>query len=219
MLSDLDIGMNDWVVPRLTWDDSYRPDRGRVLDAADLEGMETFARYTDPDADFVTARTLPGVSAQGAYFARGTGHTTLGLYTEKPDEYQEVVDRLARKHSAAAAHVPAPTIDATGSELALVTLGSCDIAVREAVDLLRQRGVDVDYMRVRGFPFGGEVQSFLSSHETIFVVEQNRDGQLRSLLTTETTVDKARLESILVYGGYPLSAGTVVDVVIAWKEG
>ena len=218
MLSDLDIGMNDWVVPRLIWDDSYEPDRGRVLDAEDLEKMETFARYGDPDADFVTARTLPGVSAKGAYFARGTGHTSLGLYTEKPDEYQEVVDRLSRKHTAAAAHLPAPAIEGTGSKLALVTLGSCDIGAREAVDVLRGRDIELDYMRVRGFPFGDEVRSFLDKHETIFVVEQNRDAQLRSLLTLETDVEKAKLHSILAYGGFPLSATTVIDRIVEWKE-
>jgi 2-oxoglutarate ferredoxin oxidoreductase subunit alpha len=214
MLSDLDVGMNDWVVPKLTWNDAYIPDRGIVLDADMLERLQAFHRYSKHDADFVAARTLPGVSPLGAYFARGSGHTEDGVYTEFPDEYQKVVDRLAQKHAAAARHIPEPVIERRdGAHIALVTVGGCDLAVREAIDELDQRGVPADYMRVRGFPFGRSVHAFLDEHSRIFVIEQNRDAQLRKLLTLETGVSKAKLESVLAYGGYPLSAATVVDAV------
>jgi 2-oxoglutarate ferredoxin oxidoreductase subunit alpha len=216
MLSDLDIGMNDWVVPRLTWDDTYAPDRGRVLAAEQLEAIEEFARYSDHDADFVCARTLPGVSAAGAFTTRGSGHNRLGRYTEIPDEYQEILDRLARKHAAAAKHLPEPLVDRRpGARIGVVTVGGCDLAVREALEILEERGTVADYMRVRGFPFVETVSGFLEEHEVIFVVEQNRDGQLRSLLTLETSAPKDKLRSVLSYGGYPLSAATVVEAIAA----
>lgn len=215
MLSDLDIGMNDWVVPRLTWDDSYQPDRGRVLSGEDLERASTFYRYSNEDENYVTPRTFPGVHAKGAYVTRGSGHTRFGTYTEIPEEYQEVLDRLARKHSAAASAVPAPEIhNLRSSGIAIVAIGSCDPAVREAVDLLAQTGIETDYMRIRGFPFHKSVEEFLYAHELTFVVEQNRDSQLRSLLTLETCVPKTRLRSVLSYGGFPLSARHVADAVV-----
>jgi 2-oxoglutarate ferredoxin oxidoreductase subunit alpha len=215
VLSDLDIGMNDWVSPALEWDDSYVPDRGRVLDAGDLRELEVFHRYEPADSESVAARTLPGVSELGAYFTRGSGHTIEGAYTEYPEEYQAVLDRLARKHTAVAEHIPAPVIDdRSHAALGIVTLGSCELAVLEAIELLAKRGVAADYMRIRGFPFGAAVRAFLDAHETIVVVEQNRDAQLRTLLTLETPVSKEKLESVLAYGGYPLSAEDVIDGVI-----
>jgi 2-oxoglutarate ferredoxin oxidoreductase subunit alpha len=236
MLSDLDIGMNDWVVPRLTWDDSYRPDRGRVLGAADLEKLAAFYRYADEDDTGVTPRTLPGVHPTGAFMTRGSGHDKFGAYTETPQDYQEVVDRLARKHRAAAPFVPAPIIQSSGDRrqatgdglpptayrlsprIGVVTLGSCDPAVREALDLLAQRGVAASYLRVRGFPFDDSVEAFLHAHDVCFVVEQNRDAQLRALLILETGVPQEKLRSVLVYGGFPLSAPHVVDGIISQLE-
>ncbi|MFI5312546.1 MAG: 2-oxoacid:acceptor oxidoreductase subunit alpha [Candidatus Dormibacteria bacterium] len=219
MLSDVDIGMNDWVIPRLSWDDSRVPDRGRILNATELESrIEAYHRYANPNSEHVAARTLPGVSERGAYFARGSGHNDLGGYTETPEEYQAVVDRLARKHAAAAMHVPQPQIERRGSRTALVTVGGCDPAVREAIDLLAAQGLPLDYLRVRGFPFAPAIQDFLDDHDSVFVVEQNRDAQLRSLLVLETTVPKDRLRSVLAYGGFPLSAAEVVDSVRAQLE-
>jgi 2-oxoglutarate ferredoxin oxidoreductase subunit alpha len=212
MLTDLDIGMNDWVVPRLSWDDSYRPDRGRVLGAEELEKMERFLRFTNEDENFVAARTLPGVDPKAAYFVRGSGHTKTGAYTEIPDEYQEVMDRLARKQRAAARFVPKPVvIRKPGAHIGIVTVGGCDAATREAIDLLAARGIPADFLRVRGFPFDETVEAFLNEHEICYVVEQNRDAQLRSLLTIETGVSKEKLRSVLVYGGFPLSARRVID--------
>ncbi len=217
VLSDLDIGMNDWVVPELKWDDSYRPDRGRVLTVEELEQIETFYRYVGEGDEHIAPRTLPGVHPKGAFFTRGSGHNALGAYTETPDEYQEVVDRLVLKHEAAAHHIPSPIVERrAGATIGVITVGSCDLAVREALDLMAhpsagEPAIVTDFMRIRGFPFGQEVRAFLDEHEVCFVVEQNRDGQLRSLLILETLTPKSKLRSVRAYGGFPLSASQVTD--------
>jgi 2-oxoglutarate ferredoxin oxidoreductase subunit alpha len=225
MLSDLDIGMNDWVVPRIKWDDSYRPDRGRVLDAEELQSMAKYFRYSPPDENFIPARTLPGVHSKGAFFTRGSGHNKLGGYTEIPDEYQDVLDRLLQKHKASAKFVPAPVIQMCphgekAASIGVVTIGGCEAAVREALDILEERGIPADFMRLRGFPFDEGVEAFLQSHDVNFIVEQNRDAQLKSLLTLETGIAKEKLRSILVYGGFPLSAKHVIESITEQvKEG
>ena len=214
MMSDLDIGMNDWVVPRLTWDDSYRPDRGRVLNEADLKEMPKYFRYSNEDENFVAPRTLPGVAAKGAYVTRGSGHNKFGGYTETPSEYQEVLDRLAKKHAAAADFVPGPKMQMVDkAQYGVVTLGGCDLAVREAIGALAEQGINLDYQRVCGFPFANSIETFLNQHEYNFVVEQNRDGQLSSLLTLETGVEKKKIRPVLFYGGFPLSASQVVEAI------
>jgi 2-oxoglutarate ferredoxin oxidoreductase subunit alpha len=219
MLSDLDIGMNDWVIPRIKWDDSFRPDRGHVLSAEDLEKAAHFFRYSPLDENFVAARTLPGVDPKGSYFTRGSGHNKLGGYTETPSEYQEVMDRLKLKHQASAKFVPAPVLlQREGARFGILSLGGCDPAVREALDILAAQGVPADYLRVRGFPFDVAVEEFLNSHEFTFVVEQNRDAQLKSLLTLETSISKEKLRSVLVYGGFPLSARHVVEEILKQIE-
>jgi len=219
MLSDLDIGMNDWVVPRLTWDDAFRPDRGCIVSEEDLESTPIFYRYSNEDENYVTKRSLPGVHQNLAYCVRGSGHNKLGGYTEIPTEYQEVVDRLALKHRASSRFVPQPKIQRQdGAQFGVVTIGGCDPAVREAVRALRARGIATDYMRICGFPFNNEVEAFLLEHPFNFVVEQNRDAQLRSLLTLETSVAKDRLRSVIVYGGFPLSARHVVDGIMSQLE-
>ena len=210
VLSDLDIGMNDWMIPKLEWDDGYTPDRGKVLSAEELDEVETFYRYLDVDGDHVASRTLPGVHAKGAYFTRGSGHDKYGRYTEDSDAYVEVLDRLRRKVDSAADHVPAPEVHGDGAPYGLVSIGGCHWAVLEARDDLAKRGIDVDYLRVRGFPFNQTVEDFLSSHEKVFVIEQNRDAQLRKLLWIETECEKNRLVSITNYGGQPLSKENVL---------
>ena len=215
LMTDLDIGMNDWVVPRLTWDGTYQPDRGRVLNAEQLSQLAKFHRYHNEDENFVAARSLPGVHPKGAFFTRGSGHNKFGGYTETPDEYQEVVDRLLKKQKAAAKFVPPPVmVNRPGARIGIVTVGGCDLAVREAVEILAARGISADYMRIRGFPFNEDVEEFIRRHNYCFVVEQNRDAQLRSLLVLETSVTKDRLRSVLSYGGFPLSARHVVEPII-----
>jgi 2-oxoglutarate ferredoxin oxidoreductase subunit alpha len=219
VLSDLDIGMNDWMIPRLTWDDSYRPDRGKVLSAEELEQVKAFYRYLDSDGDNITYRTYPGSHPNGAYFTRGSGHNRFGAYTEDDQEYTEVLDRIGRKIQSATKALPAPVIkQKPGTTLGLVTVGGCHAACVEAMDLLVKEGITLDYMRVRGFPFGEDVQKFLDAHEVNFVVEQNRDAQLRSLLLLETGVPVEKLESVRYYGGFPMSAHHVISGVKAKLE-
>jgi len=216
VLSDLDIGMNDWMCPDLKWDDDYRPDRGKMLGKEEVLKLEKFYRFLDRDGDGIGYRTLPGVHPKAAYFTRGSGHTQYGAYTEDAAEYQIVLDRLTKKWATAKRLVPRAVIDATaGSPLGVVSLGSCDGAIREALDVLKQRGVALDYLRVRAFPFSEDVEKFLAGHELLFVVEQNRDAQLRSLLTLETAVDKAKLRSLLHYNGLPVSSDFIVEGVLA----
>jgi 2-oxoglutarate ferredoxin oxidoreductase subunit alpha len=180
VLSDLDIGMNDWMIPELKWDDNYRPDRGKVLSSDDVEKLEKFYRYLDTDGDGIAARTLPGENPKGAYFVRGSGHNKLGFYTESSEEYTELVDRLLIKWKTARTLVPKPELKRAGEEtsIGIIAYGSSDGAVLEALDQLAAGGIHADYMRVRAFPFNGEVNDFVHSHETVFVVEQNRDAQL-----------------------------------------
>jgi 2-oxoglutarate/2-oxoacid ferredoxin oxidoreductase subunit alpha len=216
VLSDLDIGMNDWMCPDLKWDDAYKPDRGKVLSKQDLDGLEKFYRYLDRDDDAIPYRTLPGTSSKGAYFTRGSGHNQYGAYTEDSAEYQVVLDRLKRKFTTAAKYVPKPVLIGKGTHaVGIVSIGSCDGAIREALDVLKQQKIDVDYLRVKSFPFNSDVEAFLKTHSTIFVVEQNRDGQLKSLLTLETAVEKSKLHSILSYSGLPISAQPIVDEIRA----
>ncbi len=219
VLSDLDIGMNDWVVPKLTWDDGYRPDRGKVLSAEELESAKTFYRYLDVDGDGIPYRTLPGTHPKGAYFTRGSGHNRFGGYTEDADEYTDVVDRIDRKIQRASKAVPAPLVQAKpGHKLGLVTIGGCHGACAEAMDVLARDGIGIDYMRVRGFPFGDDVSDFLEAHDINFIVEQNRDAQLRSLLLLETGVAIEKLASVRYYGGFPMSAHHVIAGVKAKLE-
>ncbi len=215
VLLDLDIGMNDWMCEEFQWDDSYQPDRGKVLNAQELEEAENFYRYLDPDGDGIGYRTYPGVHPKGAYFVRGSGHNKFGAYTEESDEYQEVVDRLRRKWDTAAELVPAPVIHRgrKPSDLAIVSVGSCDYAVSEAIERLAESGISLDYLRVKAFPFGDEVAEFLEQHDRVFVVEQNRDAQLRSLLTLETDYPKNRMVSVLNYGGLPIDCRCIVDAI------
>ena len=216
VLSDLDIGMNDWMCRDLKWDDNYQPDRGKVYNREDLEKMEKFHRYVDKDGDGITYRTFPGVHPKGAYFTRGSGHTQFGTYTDDSAEYQLVLDRLTRKFETAKTWVPKPVLRSPGkTDVGLIAVGSSDGAVNEALDLLKAQGVTLDYLRIRAFPFGTEVEKFLAEHKTVFVVEQNRDAQLKSLLTLETAVEKSKLKSLLHYSGLPVSSKFIVDGVLA----
>jgi 2-oxoglutarate ferredoxin oxidoreductase subunit alpha len=218
VLSDLDIGMNDWMCKKLQWDDSYKPDRGKVFTAEQLEQMKAFHRYLDVDGDHIAARTLPGVHPKGAYFTRGSGHNKLGGYTEDYGEYVEVVDRIAKKIQSAGDAVPAPIIRSSGHKYGLITLGSNDGAAREALEQLSRQDIGLDYLRVRGFPFPSSVKEFIDAHELVFVVEANRDGQLRMLLQLETGVVPEKLRGIQHYGGLPMSAHTIANDVVKMLE-
>ncbi|MCX5768524.1 MAG: 2-oxoacid:acceptor oxidoreductase subunit alpha [Gemmatimonadetes bacterium] len=218
--SDLDIGMNDWMVPRFQWDENYVADRGKVLTDEQLAALPKFSRYLDVDGDGIAARTLPGSDAKGAYFVRGSGHDRHAAYTEDSDAYKDVLDRIRRKIDNAAKAVPAPVVITNpGAEIGLITIGSCDAAVREAMDRLKEQGFHVDFMRIRGFPFDTPVRDFIAEHEVNFVIEQNRDAQLRSLLTIELGVPRDAMVAVLDYAGMPLTAKIVVDAVTAHFAG
>jgi 2-oxoglutarate ferredoxin oxidoreductase subunit alpha len=205
--------------PDLKWDDNYVPDRGKVYTKDDLLKMEKFHRYLDVDGDGIPYRTLPGVHPKGAYFTRGSGHTQYGAYTEDSADYQIVLDRLTRKFATAKRLVPAPVIEQDAkTDIAIVAYGSSDGAVREARDILRSHGLNTNYLRLRAFPFGEDVEKFLEAHRLVFVVEQNRDAQMRSLLTLETRVEKHQLRSLLHYSGLPISSEFIVKGILAEVE-
>ena len=215
VLSDLDIGMNDWMVPEFEFDESRVPDRGKVLTADDLEKIEKFHRYLDVDGDGIPYRTLPGVHPKGAYFTRGSGHTKFGGYTEHSDEYQEVLDRLLVKWETARRLLPKPEIRYSKfNKAAILTVGSGHGACVEALDRFAARNLNLNYCRARGFPFSDAVRDFIDKHEIVYVVEQNRDAQLRTLLMIDIDADPVKLKSILHYNGMPLNPGFVVEGVL-----
>ena len=213
VMLDLDIGMNDWMCPRLQWNDSYQPERGKVLQKFDPG--ERFLRYHDRDQDGICYRTLPGDDPAGAFFTRGSGHNKFGAYTEDGAEYQEVLDRLQRKYATAKEHLPLPQIDYEDDlNIALVTIGSCHAAVAEAQALLVEQDIELNYMRIKAFPFQKEVVTFLQRHKLNIIIEQNRDAQLYTLVIAETPLTKDKLHSLLSYDGLPLTAAFIVNEVL-----
>ena len=220
VLSDIDIGMNDWMVEEFSWDDDYQPDRGKILTSQDLEGMKKFYRYFDVDGDYVPYRTIPGRDPKGAYFTRGSGHTKYGHYTENGPAYKEVVDRLYSKWRSTADKVPAPIfrLSEHKTKSAIISIGSCDAAVLEACERLAAMDVHLDYLRVRGFPFADQIGDFIEKHQEVFVVEQNRDAQLLGLLVGETSAQRRKLSAILHYSGEPLSYKFVMDAILHASE-
>lgn len=215
VMSDLDIGMNDWMVPELEWDESYVPDRGKVLNAEQLEEMDKFYRYLDVDGDGIPYRTLPGVHPKGAYFTRGSGHTKLGAYTEDAAAYQDVVDRLLVKWETARGILPGPEIQYSKfNKSGIITIGSGGGACKEALDRLAVEGIGLNYCRIRSFPFNKDVADFIEQHDVVYVVEQNRDAQLRTLLINDIEANQRKLVSLLHYNGMPINSGFVVSRVL-----
>jgi 2-oxoglutarate ferredoxin oxidoreductase subunit alpha len=220
VLLDLDIGMNDRLCAPFAWDDSRRMDRGKVMSDVDLDAAREFGRYLDVDGDGIAFRTLPGTHpTKGAYFTRGTSRDEYAKYTEEGPVYQQNMERLLRKFETAKHYVPRPVRrDAPeGARHGAICYGSTAPAMEEAVELLAAQGVPLDTLRVRAFPFHDDVMQFIGEHDRVFVVEQNRDGQLRSLLINEGEIDPARLVRVLHYDGTPITArfisGTIADAV------
>jgi 2-oxoglutarate ferredoxin oxidoreductase subunit alpha len=221
VFTDTDIGMNDWISD--PFDYPTKPlDRGKVLTAEDLERQGGFARYRDVDGDGIGWRTLPGtLHTKASYFTRGSGHNEMAQYTETPENYTGNMDRLARKFETARTLVPAPVIVKNGaSKIGFIAYGSTDCALRESLDQIKERyGKDVDYLRIRAYPFSSEIHDFVASHERIYVAEQNRDGQMASLLKLDLAADQVgKLRSILHYGGLPVDAESITEQFAA-KEG
>jgi 2-oxoglutarate ferredoxin oxidoreductase subunit alpha len=209
VMSDLDLGMNDWVIDPLVWDDAHKHDRGKVLDAEALEEVEQFGRYLDVDGDAIPYRTIPGTHpTKGAYFSRGSSHDAYARYTERGELNAANLDRLARKFETAAEMMPRPVIKraSKASKLGLINFGSTEPAVREAVGLLKRDGYKLNTMRLRAFPFGKDIAAFAAEHERIFVVEMNRDAQMRTLLIAEAGIPAEKLIPVLSYDGMPMTA-------------
>ena len=214
VLTDLDIGMNEGLSDPLQWDDEHVYDRGKVLDAGALDELERFGRYLDTDGDAITARTLPGTHPEkGAFFTRGTSRDEYATYTEKGDAYERNMQRLLRKWHNANQYLPAPIISGSGASTGLIHFGTSSAAVFEAMDHLTDNGVRTDSLQLLSVPFHDQVKDFITQHETVFLVEQNRDAQMRTVLINELEIDPARLQSILHYDGSPLTAQLVTEQV------
>jgi 2-oxoglutarate/2-oxoacid ferredoxin oxidoreductase subunit alpha len=221
VMLDLEIGMNDRLTEPFTWDDSRRMDRGKVMTAEDLSAGKLFGRYLDVDGDGIAYRTLPGTHPnKGAFFTRGTSKDRMARYSEEGQDYQENMERLLKKHRTAASLVP-PAIErkaAQPTRLGAIYYGSTSPAINEAELDLAEKGVHLDLLRVRGFPFGPEVEAFIAAHDHVFVVEQNRDSQLRSLLINELEIDPKRLGKVVHYDGTPISAHFIAGAIAALTE-
>lgn len=210
VMSDLDLGMNDHISRPLQWDDSYRYDRGKVLSATDLDALkERWGRYKDVDGDGICYRTIPGVHPQkGSYFTRGSSHNEYAAYTEDSGAYQRGMERLLRKWQTAKTLMPEPhiTIRDEQPKIAAIFYGTTTLGAYEAISRLGEEGIAINTLRILAFPFQQSVIDFIDIHEKVFVIEQNRDGQLRALLINECNLDPARLIPILNFDGMPITA-------------
>jgi 2-oxoglutarate ferredoxin oxidoreductase subunit alpha len=222
VMLDLDIGMNAHLCAPLRWDDSRKFDRGKVMSAADLEAGRDFGRYLDVDGDGIPWRTIPGTHpTRGAFFTRGSTRDRYARYTEEGAPYVDNMERLLRKFDTARKLLPRPELRkaAQPTRIGVIHYGSTAASMEEAAELLAGDGVHVDTLRVRAFPFGPEIGEFISAHEQVFVVEQNRDAQLRTLLMTDLGIDPAQLVAILHYDGTPITARLIRREIAARARG
>ena len=225
LMSDLDLGMNNWMADPFPFSD--KPiDRGKVLKTkeeleAHVAKFREFARYRDVDGDGIPWRTLPGFidSLSATYFTRGSGHNDRAQYTERPDDYKNNMDRLARKFETAKKFVPRPVVATVpGSRVGVIAFGSSDFAVEEARVILGRKGLQASYLRLRALPFTPETAAFVAAHDRVYVVDQNRDGQMYDLLRLELGADALKLRSIRHYDGFPLDAETVIEGIEAGEK-
>lgn len=219
VMTDLDLGMNDHMSEPFAWDDARKPDHGKVLTAEELDTIGRYGRYLDVDGDGITYRTIPGVHpTKGAYVARGTSRDEYAVYTEESPAYQRNMDRLTRKWETIKTHVPAPEIikGQGGSRAAMLYFGTSTDAAREARDLLAAQGVHLDALRLRSFPFHQDVADFVHAYDHIYVIEQNRDAQMRSLLILELGVDPSKFRSVLNFDGMPITADRIVADILQY---
>jgi 2-oxoglutarate ferredoxin oxidoreductase subunit alpha len=214
VMTDLDIGMNEWLVDPLAWDDTRKMDRGKVMTHADLEAGKEFGRYLDVDGDGIPFRTYPGTHPnKGAYFTRGTSRDRYARYTEEGPAYVDNMERLLRKFETAKSLVPQPVrSDAPKpTKYGVIYFGSTTCAMDEAILALNEKNILLDRLRVRAYPFNDAVIDFIKGHERVYVVEQNRDAQLKTLLLDTGRVDPAKLVSVLHYDGNPITARFIVN--------
>ena len=222
VLSDLDLGMNDWTTPELKWDDSREYDRGKVLSKADLDNLDTYGRYVDVDGDGIPYRTYPGTHPnKGAYFTRGTSHDENARYTEDGKVNAKNLSRLLKKYQTASELVPRPEFrqDSKLSSIGVIYFGSTDASMKETLDLLQEEGIVLDAMRLRAFPFNLEVWEFIEDHDLLFIVEQNRDGQMRTLIMAEGGIVPDKLVSILCFDGSPITADFIFNKITSHISG
>lgn len=218
MLTDLDLGMNDHVSEPLVWDDKRKYNRGKVLDAEALEKIGKFGRYLDVDGDGIPYRTYPGTHpTKGSFFTRGTSRDEYAVYTEDGEAYQRNVDRLMKKWETAKSLVPAPQLyqKEFTSKDGILFFGTSQYAAEEAMDILKQKNIVLDAIRIKAFPFNDEVENFIKMHDRVFVIEQNRDAQMKSLLMIELSANPAHLISILNYDGMPITAEKIINEIEA----
>lgn len=220
VLSDLDLGMNNWMSEPFAYPETPI-ERGKVLGKEDLERLGEFGRYKDVDGDGIPYRTLPGTDHPGAaYFTRGSGHNAMARYSERPDDYEDNMQRLNRKFETARAAVPAPVIEkAPNAEIGIIGFGSSHWALTECRDQLRdEHKIPTDYLRIRAFPFAHEIADFIRAHQRVYVVEQNRDGQMLSLLKLDLDGELVpRLRSVARLDGLPIDARSVTDEIAAME--
>jgi 2-oxoglutarate ferredoxin oxidoreductase subunit alpha len=216
VLSDLDLGMNNWMADPFVYPE--KPiSRGKVLTAEDLERLGKFERYRDVDGDGVPYRTLPGTDHPlAAYFTRGSGHNEKAKYSERPEDYKNNVDRLRRKFETARGRVPGPILQQdANAEIGIIAYGSSHWAITEARDQLRlEQNIPSAYLRIRAFPFSHEVRDFVKRMKRVYVVEQNRDGQMRDLIRLEVGGDSNKVRSVRHYTGFPIDARTITDEIL-----
>ena len=215
-MSDLDIGMNQRLCKPFEWDDSRSFDRGKVMSAQELEAGHDFGRYKDVDGDGIPWRTLPGTHpSKGAFFTRGTTRDPYARYSERGPDYIYNMERLLRKFETAAALVPQPVLRATRRPCreGVIYFGSTSPAMSEALDVLEAEGLGLDALRLRAFPFPASVTEFIDAHDSVFVVEQNRDAQMHALLVNELGIDPARLVKVLHYDGTPITARFIAGAI------
>jgi 2-oxoglutarate/2-oxoacid ferredoxin oxidoreductase subunit alpha len=216
VMSDLDIGMNTWLTDPFQWDDTRLYDRGKVMTYGDLEAGKTFGRYLDVDGDGIPYRTYPGTHpSRGAYFTRGTSKDRYARYSETGPDYIDNMQRLLRKFETAKGLVPKPVLypAAKPARFGAIFYGSTSPAMQEALDVLGRSGIHINALRVRGFPFQEEIADFVAAHPWVFVVEQNRDAQLKTLLVNEAKVNPTRLIPVLHYDGTPITARYIIDQI------
>jgi len=219
IMSDLDLGMNDHLSAEFTWDDNRKYQLGKVLNAEQLDNLEDYGRYLDTDGDGICYRTLPGTHPEkGAYFSRGTSRNQYAAYTEKPADYIENMTRLTKKFVTASQLVPQPEIK-QGKHIAkigLIYYGTSSHAILETIDHLKEHGLSADTLRIKAFPFNEQLEQFISCHQNIFVIEQNRDAQMKSLIVNECQIDPNKLNSILHYDGLPITSRFIEQAIVEY---
>jgi 2-oxoglutarate ferredoxin oxidoreductase subunit alpha len=220
LMTDLDLGMNEHMTPPFYWDDNRKYNRGKVLNAEQLIEAKEWGRYQDVDGDGIPYRTIPGTHpSKGAYFTRGSSHDEKAVYSEDSDTYVRVMNRLVKKLETAKTIIPSPAFyqERNDSEVGIIFYGSSKYAAEEALDILKDKGIKVDAMRLKAFPFSQDVADFIDNHANIFVIEQNRDAQMRTLLINELEINPKKLIKVLNFDGTPITADLITDPILSMQ--